>query len=60
MLGDTEGKRRQRQQQRMRWLDSIIGSMDMSLIKLLEIVEDRGACVLLSMGLQRVKTQFSG
>ena len=57
MLGDTEGKRRQ---QRMTWLDSITGSMDVSLSKLLETVEDRGACVLLSMGLQRVKTQFSG
>ena len=53
MLGDTEGKRRRRQQ-RMTGLDSITGSMDMSLSELLEIVEDRGACVLLSMGLQRV------
>ena len=41
MLGKTEGKRRG--WQRIRWLDSITGSMDMSLSKLQEMVEDRGA-----------------
>ena len=40
MLGKTEGKRR-RGQQRMRWLDSIMDSMDMNLSKLREIVQDR-------------------
>ena len=42
MLGKIEGKRR-RAGQRMRWLDSIIDSVDMSLSKLQETVEDREA-----------------
>ena len=42
MLGKIEDKRR-RGRQRMRWLDSITDSMDMSLNKLREIVKERGA-----------------
>ena len=41
MLGKIEGKRR-RDWQRMRWLDSIIDSMDMNLSKLWEMVRNRG------------------
>ena len=42
MLGEIEGKRR-REQQRMRWLDSVTDSTDMNLSKLQEIVENKGA-----------------
>ena len=53
MLGKIEGKRR-RGQQRMGRLDSITNSMDMNLNRLQEIVEDREARVLESIGSQRL------
>ena len=56
MLGKTEGRRR-RGRQRMRWLDGIIDSIDLSLSKFHEIVKDREAWGATAHGVTKSQTR---
>ena len=58
MLGNIKGRRRSGRQ-RMRWLDGIIHSVDMSLSKLREMVMDRGARHAAVHGITKSRTQLS-